>query len=316
MVLRVDPAGVRRPGRVIVTAVAALVVAAAVLRSAPAAQHRRTVHVTVVGDKGDPIEGLSPEDFVLKEDGKTRPVVEAAPATETLSVALLIDDRGSDINEIRAALAAFVARVQDRAEVALVSVVPTTTTVFDYTSSGPTMQAGIRRLVWRPGQAAGLVLGAVADAADGLRRREAARPAIVVVTFEGAEFKSHRRAQDVLASLGRSRAALHVVAVGTPTLRRMNRAVVESGDAQGDEWTVDENNRNAVLGEGPRQSGGRRHELTVATGLTRALEAVASDLLNQYTIVYETAGEPGSRKLSVSVKRRGVTIRAPSKTSG
>lgn len=314
MVLRVDPAGVCRPGRVILTAIAVLLVATALLRAAPAAQHRRTVQVTVVGDKGDRIEGLAPEDFILKEDGKTRPVVEAAPSTAMLSVALLLDDRGSDINEIREALAAFVARVQGRAEVALVSVVPTTTTVFDYTSDGATMLAGIRRLVWRPGPAAGLVLGAIADAADGLRRREVERPVIVVVTFEGAEFKSHRRPQDVLASLERSRAALHVVAVGTPTLRRMNRAVVESGDAQGDEWTVDENNRNAVLGEGPRQSGGRRHELTVATGLGRALESVASDLLNQYTLVYESLA--ASRKLSVSVKRRGVTVRAPSKTPG
>ena len=92
----------------------------------------------------------------------------------------------------------------------------------------------------------------------------------------------------------------------------MNRALVESGDAQGDEWTIDQNNRNAVLGEGPRVSGGRRHELTVATGLSKALEAVASDLLNQYAVVYEAgAGTKPTRKLSVAVKRRGVTVRAP-----
>ena len=102
----------------------------------------------------------------------------------------------------------------------------------------------------------------MADAADELKRREAARPAIVVVTFEGEEFRSHRPANTILAALERSRAALHVVAVGTPTMRRMSRAVVESGDVQGDEWTVDQNNRNAVLGEGPKQSGGRRQELT------------------------------------------------------
>ena len=56
----------------------------------------------------------------------------------------------------------------------------------------------------------------------------------------------------------------------------MNRALVESGNAQGDEWTTDQNNRNAVLGDGPRLSGGRRHEITVATGLSKALEAVAA----------------------------------------
>ena len=201
---------------------------------------------------------------------------------EPLSVALLLDDRGSDINEIRSGLAAFVARVQGRAEVSLVSVVPTELRVFDYTSSMPTMMAGIQRLVWRAGPAGGLVLSAVADAADELKRREVARPAIVVVTFEGEEFRSHRPASAILAALERSGATLHVVAVGTPILRKLNRAVVESGNAQGDEWTVDQQNRNAVLGEGPKQSGGRRQELAVATGLTKALEAVADDLLNQY----------------------------------
>ena len=97
-----------------------------------------------------------------------------------------------------------------------------------------------------------------------------ARPAIVVVTFEGERIQEPpARPRTCWQRLERSRAALHVVAVGTPTLRRMNRARVESGDAQGDEWTVDENNRNAVLGEGLELSGGRRHELAVASGLSQ-----------------------------------------------
>ena len=316
MSIQADPAGARRPG-LSITILAILGIAISVSVAAPHAQRARTVHVTVVGDKGAAVEGLSPADFVVKENGKARTVVEAAPSTTPLSIALLLDDRGSDINEIRAALAAFVGRVQDRSEVSLVSVVPTTMKVFDYTSSGPEMLAGIRRLVWRAGPAGGLVLGAIADTADELGRREGARSAIVVITFEGEEFKSHRRAETVLAALERSHAALHVVAVGKPTLRRMNRAVVESGDVQGDEWTVDQNNRNAVLGEGPRLSGGRRHELAVATGLTRALESVASDLLNQYTLVYDGASATGaSSRLEISVKRRGVTVRGPRKIGG
>jgi hypothetical protein len=194
-------------------------------------------------------------------------------------------------------------------------VVPTIATVFDYTSSTPAMMAGIQRLVWRAGPAGGLILGAVADAADELKRREVARPAIVVVTFEGQEFRSHRPAKTILAALEGSRAALHVVAIGRPAMRRMNRAPTEG--VQGDEWAVDEQNRNAVLGDGPRHSGGRRHELTAATGLARALEAVADDLLNQYTLAYAgTTDTKPSKKLSVSVKRRGVTVRSPTKIGG
>jgi len=278
-------------------------------------QATRTVHVTVVSGKDAAVPDLTPADFEVKEDGKTREVLNAEPSAEPLSVALLLDDKGSDINEIRSALAVFVRRVMGRAEVALVSVVPTTMMVFDYTSSMPTMMAGIQRLVWRAGPPGGLLLGAVASAADELKRREATRPAIVVIRFEGDEARSNRPAKGILAALERSRAALHVVAVGKPTLRRMNRAPTE--DVQGDEWAVDEQNRNEVLGEGPKQSGGRRHELTAATGLTKALDSVADDLLYQYTLVYAGATDAKpSRKLSVSVKRRGVTVRAPTKIVG
>ena len=194
---------------------------------------------------------------------------------------------------------------------------PTPLTVFDYTRDTMDMLQGIRRLVWRSGPAGGLVLGAVADAADTLRRREAERPAIVVVTFEGDEFKSHRSAEGVLQALERSGAVLHVVSVGRPNVRRMNRAAVESGDAQGDDWIVDEGNRHTVLAEGPRQSGGRRQELALATGLTRALEVLAAELRSQYRLVYEGAADgTGSRKLNVSTKRRGVTVRAPVRIVG
>ncbi|MEP6916488.1 MAG: hypothetical protein ABJC89_12615 [Acidobacteriota bacterium] len=277
----------------------------------------RTVRVTVGTDKGTLLPELTPADFEVKEDGKSREVLRVDPLTGPVSVAVLLDDKGSDINEIRSALATFVQGMQGHAEVSLVSVVPTAVKVFDYTSSAPAMIAGIQRLVWRAGPSGGLLLSAIADAADELTRREAANPSIVVVTFEGEESRSHKSASDILAALERSHAALHVVAVGTPTLRRMNRAVVESGDAQGDDWVVDQQNRNAVLGEGPKQSGGRRHELSVATGLTKALAAVAEDLLNQRAIVYAGATDSRpSRKLSVSVKRRGLTVRAPTKIIG
>jgi VWFA-related protein len=285
-------------------------------RQTPASLAHRTptVWVTVADQKGMPVHDLTAADFEVKEDGKPRDVLKVTPLAEPVSVALLLDDKGSDINEIRSALAAFATQVQGRAEVSLVSVVPTVMKVFDYTSSLPTMAAGIQRLVWRAGPSGGLLLSSIADTADELAHREAARTAIVVVTFEGEESRSHKPAKMVLDVLERSRAVLHVVAVGTPTMRRMNRAVVESGDVQGDDWVVDQANRNAVLGEGPRQSGGRRHELTAATGLVHALGAVADDLLNQYAVVYAGAADTKpSRKLSVSVKRRGVTVRAPTK---
>jgi hypothetical protein len=86
-----------------------------------APQLNRTVRVTVTTGKGEPVPNLTPADVEVKEDGKTRTVLSIEPAADPLSIALLLDDRGSDINEIRSALAAFVTRIQGRAEVSLVS---------------------------------------------------------------------------------------------------------------------------------------------------------------------------------------------------
>ena len=55
----------------------------------------------------------------------------------------------------------------------------------------------------------------------------------------------------------------------------------------------------------------------MATGLSRALEQVANDLMNQYTIVYDGASGPATRASSACpVKRRGITLRAPSRIPG
>jgi VWFA-related protein len=277
----------------------------------------RTVHVTVVTDKGAAVPDLAPEDFEISEEGKRRRVIRAAPATAPLSLAILLDDKGGDINEIRVGMATLLSRIEGHGEASLITVAPSIARVFDYASSGAALRAGLQRLVYRPGPSGGLLLQAIADTADELHRREVARPAIVVVTFEGDEPQSHTTARSVLAALERSRAVLHVVAVGKPRLARMNRALVESEGVQGDDWVVDQNNRNAVLGDGPKQSGGRRHELMLASGLTAAMAEVTDDLLHQYSVVYGSISDgKASHKLAVTVKRKGLTVRAPVRVGG
>ena len=216
----------------------------------------RTVYVTVVTDKGAAVPDLTPADFEVKVEGRVRPVLSATQPVGPLTIAVLLDDKGGDINEIRVGLATLLSRVEGHAEVSLTTVMPSIVKVFDFTSNGAELRAGLRRLVFRPGPSGGLLLQAISEAADDLHKREAARPAIVVLTFEGQEYRSHTPAEAVLASLERSRALMHVVAVGKPEMQRMvSRAVLEQQEAEGvrgDDWAVDQNNRNAVLGDGPK----------------------------------------------------------------
>ena len=64
---------------------------------------------------------------------------------------------------------------------------------------------------------------------------------------------------------------------------------------------------NRVLGDGPKQSGGRRIEIGGLGGTIPELQSVATELRKQYLITYIVpAGERPDQKLSVSTKRREV----------
>ena len=64
----------------------------AVMVCAPAAQRdAATIYVTVTDKGGKPIKGLTAADFTIKEDETVKTVLAAAPASEALSVPLLVD---------------------------------------------------------------------------------------------------------------------------------------------------------------------------------------------------------------------------------
>jgi hypothetical protein len=78
---------------------------------------------------------------------------------------------------------------------------------------------------------------------------------------------------------------------------------------------LDENlNLSEVLGDGPKQSGGKREEIVASAGLVVGLQELAEALRNQYAVSFSRADAPKSGdKLSVSVKRSGLTVRAPAR---
>jgi hypothetical protein len=68
-----------------------------------------------------------------------------------------------------------------------------------------------------------------------------------------------------------------------------------------------------VLGDGSKQSGGRRIEVTATVAVPKALQQIAGDLSAQYAIQYTVPdGVKLDRRLNVNLKRGGLTLRAPS----
>jgi len=266
----------------------------------------RAVYVSVLDRNDVPVTDLGPNDFVVKEGGKTRDVVEAGMANVPLRIALLVDDNGTGI--FRYGVVKFIERLQGRAEFALSTVNGQNQKLVDYTADVNLLTAAIGQLTARPGtNDGGQLLEGIFETAKDFQKRPTRRPVIVVLTVGGEEH-STLPAHHVLEELLKSGAALHVFAINSAAIRP-TAAVSRPGAL------LEENmNLSEVLGDGPKQSGGKREEIVAAPGVVVGLQQLAEALRSQYAVSFSRSDPPKSGdKISVSVKRSGLTVRAPMK---
>ena len=115
-------------------------------------------------------------------------------------------------------------------------------------------------------------------------------------------------ARHVLDKLKDSGASLHVFLVASSASRQMAPVTKPSA-------LLEENmNLSEVLGDGAKQSGGRREDIVAAAGTLSGLQELAEDLLHQYVVEYDLPpGTKSSDRISVSTRRKGVNLRVPSR---
>lgn len=285
-------------------AVSALVLAAACAvpsTTLATSQARQTqVYVSVLDSKGEPVTGLTADDFRVREDGTAREVLKAGPATEPLTVALLVDDSQAlrpATQMVREALEAFITSLAG-SEISLVTFGERPTIVVEYTSDQKKLLDGSKRIFPRA-NAGAYLMDAIVDVSRGLQKRKAARPVIAVLMMEnGVEF-SNRHYDNVLDELMRGGGAFHVVSLGQP------------GGSLSDEIR----NRDQVVAAGTERTGGRRDNVLALTAAAPKMKQLAAELKNQYVVAYsrpETLIPP--EKIEVTTARQGLTVRARTRT--
>lgn len=288
-----DSRPVGRWSRSVVAALAALLVAS----SAASQSVEREMFVSVLNKADEPVMTLAPADFIIREDGRLREVLRARRATDPIDIALLVDTSqalGRQVADVRSALESFIAKMAGHADIAIISLGDRPTIYTDYTRDAGKLKDGVGA-VFPINGAGAYVLDGIQESLKGLAKRQPERAAIVVIWAGGIEF-SNASYDPLLTTLEESRAALHVMTVGTGL----------PGDAMGTEGR----NRELVFDRGTTLSGGRRQNVLSSMGLTGAMNKLAAELLGQYRVTYarpDTLIPPA--KIEAGVRQAGLTVR-------
>jgi VWFA-related protein len=258
----------------------------------------RTVYVTVTDKQGGPVADLTASNFTVKEGGKTQEIIKAEPAKGRMRLALMVEERLVADGSVRMGLFEFAKRLNPSAQIALMTIGLRNETIVNYTSDLNLLVQGLNGLSLNPTPNSNLT-ESVLDVAKKMQAERPERPVIVVVALSGGQ-AGGASAHQVLTELRQSGATLHAVTLTFGS----NAAQLAT--------LADESGREQVLGDGAKQSGGRRVEVQTTQGIENALQQVAKDLLAQYVITYALPeGVKPDRRFSASVDRRGVTVRAP-----
>ena len=266
----------------------------------------RTVYISVTDRNGVPVDTLDASDLEIKEGGKLVTVESAGRTSDPMQIDVIVDDNGTGL--FRASLARFVQRMEGRAVMALRSVVGQTMKLVEFTPNVDALLTAIATLNARPATPdGGQLLEGISEAALELQKAEAKRPIIIALTVGGQEH-STVSSDLVLDQLRKSGAALHVFSVASSALRS-TVAVQKPRDLLQENMHL-----YRVLGDGPKQSGGRHQEIVATAGALVGLQNLASELASQYRVIYSLpAGAKRSEKLDVSVRRKDIVVRAPAK---
>jgi hypothetical protein len=264
---------------------AAVVLAGVLSARAPTS---RTLYISAVDSKDAPVTDLTAADLTLKEGGKDREIGSVQAATAPIDVSMVIDDGGSGVCE--GVAVELINRLAGHAQYAIRLINLQSMLIQSYTSDADKLKTALTKLRQRarvtpdPDQ----ILETVGEAARELQKKKSPRSAIVACTVYGENHKAVDP-EEILSALKASGASLNVIYAHNSM----------SGQ---------------LLGDGPRQSGGRSEEANSGDTFQTAGGRIADILAHQYQVSYMLPdGVKPSDRLEVKTSRKGITLLAPTR---
>ena len=228
---------------------------------------RAQIYATVIGDQGDPVRGLQSADLVLRDGGVRQGVLSAEPATEPLSVAVVVNgltaedlaDATRAIEETVRALTAQDSRTQ-------VGLVTDGSRVTLLTAAMPGLDGLVRRAVTD----APSLVESVIDAAEALRPAPADRRVVLAIARPPSSAGDGRGpgADRLALTVSGLHVALWTIEVGVPETSM---------------WSP---STQAAIADACRLGGSIREHARTHGDIPAAMSRITNLLLSQYLVTY------------------------------
>jgi VWFA-related protein len=268
-----------------------LALAALLLSSAPPAPELRTLTCIVTDEKGAPVEGIQSEEVAVMEDGVARAVARVEPDARPLTLALLIDTSQTQETAYRLnmldAVTQFLPKLPEKTQFAVWAIGDRPRKIVDYGDDVPAALGALKKVFPQGGNT---LLDAIPEATRDLKKKEAERSAVVIMTGLGTDTSNNTQYQAVQESAGKAGVFMVVE--------------FEEGPAEFETRT----RYDYTLGQLTQKSGGVYERALSTMGATQALAKVSSALRATYRVSYASGGAEHTKKLEVVVARPGTRV--------
>jgi Ca-activated chloride channel homolog len=243
------------------------------------------VYATVSDARGEPVSGLTRDDFIVDEDGRRQEIRTFSAGEFPLSLAVGIDRSFSmalvGFPGVTRAVRGFLRALRPGDQAMLVGFGSETEVLSPLSTDRESAIAALDRLdPWGTTPLYDATLSAVdsIEAASGRR-------ALILIS-DGTDRYSRTKSADLLDRVRRKDVLIYPVALGRT--------------------------RDAVFAEMATVTGGRSFQVANVSALPGALTAIAGELRFQYLLGYAppSGGRPGWRSIQVRVNRPDVRVRA------
>jgi hypothetical protein len=260
----------------------------------------KSLFVSVIDESGTPVKDIQLGELLIREEGADREVIAVKPASQPISVAVLVDtaqgQRVTDaygtpeeyVRDIRTSIAAFGRQLLNQSPEASVSLTEfggAAIPVVPYTKDFAEFNKGVNRLTSKPGVAS-VLMEALVQANKELAERPSTRRAIVTLNLEPSDEQSREEPKKVLGAFRESGAQLWSLSIQRGGLKNSRRDV--------------------LINDISKNTGGQRDFIVGISAAEDIMKRYADALTYQYEVVYKRPeGKKTPQVIQVGLARQG-----------